>query len=54
MKTEVLKKNIFWILAGVALGRTGGPRQRELAWEVEAAGAGLLAVACLVGAEGSR
>lgn len=42
------------ILAGVALGRTGGPRQRELAWEVEAAGAGLLAVAWLVGAEGSR
>jgi 4-hydroxybenzoate polyprenyltransferase len=40
------------ILAGVALGYRAAPGRRELAWEVEAAGAGLLALAWLSGAVG--
>jgi 4-hydroxybenzoate polyprenyltransferase len=42
------------ILAGVGLGRAGGPSRRELAWEVEAAGTGLLAVIWLLGVGGTR
>jgi 4-hydroxybenzoate polyprenyltransferase len=37
------------IAAGIALGRNASPWRRELAWEVEATGVGLLAVAWLLG-----
>ncbi len=37
------------VLAGVATGRGGHPGRRELAWEVEAAGIGLVALAWLAG-----
>jgi 4-hydroxybenzoate polyprenyltransferase len=36
------------ILVGVAIGRTGGPARRERAWEIEAVGALVLAVAWLL------
>ncbi|HJR50301.1 MAG TPA: UbiA family prenyltransferase [Gemmatimonadales bacterium] len=41
------------LLAGVALAARGTPARRELGWEVEAGGAGLLAVAWLAGVTGA-
>jgi 4-hydroxybenzoate polyprenyltransferase len=41
------------VLAGSAIVSGGSPRRREVGWEVEAAGTGLLAVAWLAGMAGS-